>query len=476
MVLDCVRAFVRRHDVPSRGERVLCALSGGADSVALLVAMARLAQELAIEVVAAHVDHRLRGVESQRDATAAATLAAAQNVRFELLTAREAPPAGASVEAWARETRRELLTETARSLGARRIALGHTRDDQAETVLFRALSGTSLTGLTAMRPVSPGGVWIRPLLSARRSALRWALRAEGISWVEDSSNRNGLRPRGRLRHEILPLLEERIGPGAVDALDRLAAEAGEADDLLLELGESLLAEMRPVSPIDNEVRLETGPAAAYHPVVRRYALRRAYERVRGNRRDLGRSHLVALERLLGRSGDAHLPGDVRARSAHGYLTLTRNARDDGNSWPETEIACPGTVSVPQTGLSITSRIIPREALGAPPLSDGHEIWLDADRVRPPLRVRPRLPGDRLVPFGAPGSRKVSDILIDRGIPRAERGRVPILTDEAGILWVVGIRRSDGAPIGPRTSRVLAIEVNKQTLCEVNEGGQNDEPS
>jgi tRNA(Ile)-lysidine synthase len=187
-------------------------------------------------------------------------------------------------------------------------------------------------------------------------------------------------------------------------------------------------------------------------------------------------HLLALEQLLHRSGEIHLPGGIVARSEQGRLTLVHGVANPPASWDESTIALVGEVLVPGTDRMLISRVVPRDALGATPPSDARTVWLDADAVRPPLRIRRRRPGDRFAPWGAPGRRKVADVLVDRRVPRSERDHVPLLVDEAGILWLVGIRRGSRAAVGPETKRVLVIEVEQNAACEVNEGGQDVESS
>ncbi len=480
-LLSQLRLWIRSRECPAPGDHILCAVSGGSDSVGLLHALRELADEVGYRLTAGHFDHGLRGTESERDRRFVEALCANLGLSCHVGRPGDDPAAamapaaadgsmdatGDSPEALARTARRAFLTRTAETIGANRIALGHTLDDQAETVLMRVLIGTSITGLGAMRHVSRDGTWIRPFLGTRRRDIRHYLRRDRIAWVEDSTNRSARFPRNRLRTEILPLIAARVGDTAVDALSRLAEEARDVDDWLDAQARRLLGDrgeyFRGGRGNPSEIHLETGRLATYDPVLRRYALRIAYEKLRHGRIDLTRRHLESLEQLVGRSGELHLPGGIRAVGEHGRIRLmTSNAPappTDNDSWGPLELAAPGSLELPWCRLRIETALLDRRELGAYPSNDEQTVVFDHDRVSGPLTVRSWEQGDRFTPMGMKGTRKLSDLFTDRKVPRSERGRVPIVSDERGILWVVGHRRSDRAPVSQSTHRILRVAVD-----------------
>ncbi len=218
-VLERLTATVRRHELFVPGTSVLVAVSGGPDSVCLLESLMRLRRLFRIRLSVAHVDHRLRP-ESAGDAAYVRRLAARHGLEFQVLTIRDAPPPGASVEAWARAGRRAWLAQTARATGAERIALGHTLDDQAETVLLNLLTGSGLQGLAGIAPVV--GPWVNPLLDVTRDEVEACCRSLGLRPRRDVTNQDPRYLRNALRLEGIPALERITGRALVEPLARTA--------------------------------------------------------------------------------------------------------------------------------------------------------------------------------------------------------------------------------------------------------------
>jgi tRNA(Ile)-lysidine synthase len=218
-VLERVTATVRRHELFVPGTSVLVAVSGGPDSVCLLESLVRLRRLFRISVSVAHVDHGLRS-GSARDAAYVRRLAARHGLDVQVLTTLDAPPPGASVEAWARDGRRTGLAQVARTIGAERIALGHTLDDQAETVLLNLLTGSGLQGLAGIAPLA--GPWINPLLDVTRAEVEASCRSLGLRPRRDVTNEDPRYLRNALRLEGIPALERITGRALVEPLARTA--------------------------------------------------------------------------------------------------------------------------------------------------------------------------------------------------------------------------------------------------------------
>ena len=279
------RTLVDRALIPAQS-RVLCACSGGPDSAALLFALVRLGPTLGFEVSAASVDHGLRP-DAQRDLEIAARQAAQLSVPFRALSVQVQP--GASLQARARAARYAALGRLAEELGASRIAVGHTRDDQAETVLGRLLRGAGVRGLGAIEPARADGV-VRPLLDCERSEVHRLARAEFRELADDASNRDPRFERVRIRAHVLPVLraEDRA---LVRHLAELADEARDVDRIVEQLAQTLLAQAQ-LDPETLNISV-LRPAA---PLLRRAALRRWLDPVSGGR--LGRAELLQLDRTL----------------------------------------------------------------------------------------------------------------------------------------------------------------------------------
>jgi tRNA(Ile)-lysidine synthase len=462
-----VRRWIQSHELPRRGEVVLCAISGGSDSTALAWVLATLSSEIGFRLILAHCNHHLRGSDSDRDEAFVAHLASTIGVPCVTLDGRLSGRRGNSVEAEARSIRRRLLRDAAAAHGARRIALGHTRDDQAETVLLRAVLGTSLRGLGAMRAVDRSATWLRPALNLRREALRAWLRQEAHTWVEDRSNAQGRFLRNRLRSEVLPLLAARMSPRVVEALSGLSRDARETEAYLA--ARTALAWRRAIAKDmpGLEIRLVTSRVRSYDPVIRKRLFRMAFVRAGGDPSQLTRKHLDRLCHASDRSGCASLPSGVRVVADSDLVFLresvgpTSGAFEEQFDQPVETTALRGRAEgfdLPWAGLRLDLHVRERRT-DDPMAADGRGVAVfDIDEIGP-LAIRNWHCADRFQPFGMAGRQKLSDFFVNEKIPRRLRSRIPLLADAQGILWIVGRRRSARAPVTERTRWVLEGRVS-----------------
>jgi len=456
---------IRRHGMLRGGETVLIALSGGADSTALTDVLASLAAPLRLRLHAVHVHHGLRGVEADRDADAARALAARLSLPFHVervavrtsAAVREfaADRAWEGLEAEARRARHAALRARAAVVGAGRIATGHTADDQAETVLMRLLHGAGPRGLGGIAPAH--GPYIRPLIECRRDAIESHLAARGLPWVEDSSNHHLAFLRNRIRHDLVPFLAARYDPDVVAALSRGAA-----------LARWLVADLERAAAarLDALAAAETGALVLPVPALRALPddlaaeiLRQAALRVESRGPALRAAAERALRRVLAE------PAPRRAARL-GRLRIERSGRHlrvgVGAPAPLVPRAwdVPGRLALAEIGRRLDAHVV--EASPAyRPARDPDVAAFDADRLPARLIVRGRRPGDRFEPFGGPGVRRLKSFLIDAGVPRWDRARVPLLEAEGEIVWVVGLRRGRAAPITSATRRILQMTVSAQ---------------
>lgn len=431
-----VRRCLDEHRLLHSGDRVLVAVSGGADSVCLLHLLQLLAAEYGLELQAAHLDHGMRP-ESVNEAEFVARLCS--DLSIPLTIDRVTVPSEArrqrrGLEETARELRRDFLRRIAAEHGCRVIALGHHRGDQAETVLHRFLRGSGPAGLAGMRPQS--GPFIRPLLAVSRRQILAYLERHRLPWVEDASNRNPAFTRNRLRHQVLPLLQEfnpRLEAGLAELGRRCALEEefwqAESDRALARL-------LRPAA--GGERSLDRAALLALHPALRARVLRQAMAEVRGDLRGVAAVHLKAVENLLASDRpqvETHLPG-LWVACRYDRLWLRR--QPPAASLPcHLEIAGPGVFLLPDGGeLRITL-----EAIAGGEGSCAVEF--DPAAVSFPLRLRRPQPGDRFRPAGSPGRRKLKSLFIDTRVELEARQRALVLEGEE-ILWVVGRRRCEGA--------------------------------
>ncbi|PYT13302.1 MAG: tRNA lysidine(34) synthetase TilS [Acidobacteria bacterium] len=466
-----VRRTIARYDMLRPGERVLVAVSGGPDSTTLLSILHRLAPEMNLELHVAHLDHGWRAAASARDAEFVRRLGVRLGLPVTVghLGARvwqSHPRRQSSREARARELRNTFLIETAREIGAQKVALGHTRDDQAESFLMRLLRGSGPRGLAGTYPVVDG-VIIRPLIDVRRRDLLDYLRQRHLSYRIDATNRDLALTRNRIRRSLLPLLERQFNPNVVEALAHAADLLRDEDNYLGELAQE---KFRDIATRRGESVVLRARAVQELPVpLRRRILRLALAEARGDLRRIALQHVEQSLSLLEerrRRGRVSLPDGTAVDREGDHLRIVRRipaadqAPGSGEAASLREALCPvpGEVALPGFGLRLRATVVPRAEAPVDLRSAGKDrAYLDADLLPGPLLIRPRRPGDRFVPLGAPGTRKVKSFLIDRKVPVDERGRIPLVLSGDRIAWVVDHEIDDRFKVTDRTSRILVLE-------------------
>ncbi|MBI1950247.1 MAG: tRNA lysidine(34) synthetase TilS [Acidobacteria bacterium] len=463
------RRTIARYDMLRPGERVLVAVSGGPDSTALLSVLCRLAPEMKLDLHVAHLDHGWRGRASARDAEFVRRMAT--RLRLPVTVGHLGPRAWqaregrqSSREARARELRQSFLLETAREIGAQKVALGHTRDDQAESLLLRLLRGSGPRGLAGTYPVVDG-VIIRPLIDVRRRDIMAYLRERRLSYRVDATNRDRTLTRNRVRRSLIPLLEREFNPNVVEALAHAADLLRDEDGFLGGLAANKYREI--ASRRGESVVLEARALQELPVPIRRRILRLALAEARGDLRRIALQHVERSLSLLEerrRRGRVSLPGGTAVDMQGDQMRIARRAAEGGEpaaagtSPREALCPVPGEVVLPGFDLRLKATVVPREQVPADLRSFGRErAFLDADLLPGPLLIRPRRPGDRFVPLGAPGTRKVKSFLIDRKVPVDERGRIPLVLSGDRIAWVMDHEIDDRFKITDATRRVLVLE-------------------
>ena len=466
LVIERVRQFVRRHNLITPDARVLAAVSGGSDSVALAHILRVLADAGELDLVGiVHFNHQLRPSAAADEAFAADLavsldrpfLADREDVRSRAARDRQ------SIELAARAARYEFFAQARRHFSADLVALGHTRDDQAETVLLRLTRGAGPRGLAGMHPRNASV--IRPLLACRRAELRTWLADRSHTFVDDESNQDVNIPRNRVRAELLPLLESRFNPGIVDVLADQAEIAREAwawmDAMASELD---IRSVRRATTADGspgcEIDLATLRAA---PLPLRRALLWRVMSELGGRRPIAFDHVDAALRLMDEQGEtpADFPGQ-RVQRIGASLVLTgrvagaegRPARAPANIF-RFPLSIPGEVALPDAGWVVSAEAGAGATVRNAASKDVAHVRLDL--CRGSLAVRNRRPGDRFRPVGLGGQKKLQDFFVDRKVARTQRDSVPLVVDETDrIVWVAGYGIDDAFRVTDRAQEVIIL--------------------
>jgi tRNA(Ile)-lysidine synthase len=340
-------------------------------------------------------------------------------------------------------------------------------DDQAETVLMRLLRGSGLSGLAAIPPVREPGI-VRPLIRVRRHEVEAYLKSRGLPWRTDPTNLQAGPLRNRIRLELLPRLLEHQ-PRLVEHLGELSDLAREEDAFLEGLAQAWLDEQRKTSE-DGGVVLPRPTVAGLSPALRRRVLRRAVGETSGGLAGIHRNHIASVEALiLGKRPHARidLPGGRCVRRSYERIRFGPR-KGGGRAGFHAWFPGPGDYPVKEAGLRVLLEEVPRHplsTLSGPPWT----AFLDAGRIRYPLEMRTRVPGDRFVPLGMRGSRKVKDFLIDRKVPAEEREVVPLLLSGGTPVWLCGLRIDDRFKVTDRTERVLVVRIERIDGGDVSPG-------
>ena len=443
-----IEARVRRLLIDqgvSEGGRILLAVSGGADSTALLLIMSRLAKNLRWQLGVAHFDHamRSRGVAKLERGLVCGLAGALQLPFYEARASQRLRSEGE-----AREVRYDFLGGIAEREGYDFVATGHTASDQAETVLLHLVRGAGLEGLAGMtaRAAWPfsgrtGLTLLRPLFHLTREDTLAYCKAAQVEPVDDESNASMRYRRNRVRHKLLPVLRE-LNPRVDDALVRLAESAAEDSAFL----RSVAADAVMGAP-GGAQRLSRRILAEWPASPRRHALRIAVGALLGDAQELTQRHLRALERLVleGKTGDGlDLPRNVGAVLRRDALELRLKA--------EPRVGLPAEpVGLPVPGEVEYGPIIVAAAGGRPASGEWAEV--DAESVIEELCVRRRVAGDRFQPLGMAVEKKLQDFLVDAHIPRDRRDDVPLFVSRRGIVWVGGLRVAEWARPRPGKASV-----------------------
>jgi tRNA(Ile)-lysidine synthase len=456
-MLDRIAGFISRHQMFGHGDRVGLAVSGGADSVFLLHALRELGPRWNLTLSVVHVEHGIRGAASVADAEFVRQLAAAAGLPFHL---RESSVLATNdnLEQAARRVRYQFFEELINSGQVNRVATGHTRSDQAETVLFRVLRGSGLAGLAGIRPVTREGL-ARPLLELDRREIEAWLIARAIEWREDETNRDPSYARNHLRHEVLPLLRDSFNPRLDEALANLATLAQDEE---LYWDAELSRHHPPATGQGPPVFLTTSQITGVPRALARRLIRKAIEEAKGDLRQIEFAHI---ERILemALSADGHdrvqLPGlDVfRSFEWIRLAPLIRNRPNRDFSFP---LPAPGSLELPGGSTRITLQVLEKAERTEPYATVVDE--LDWQRVHslgdalPGLELRNWRPGDQYRRVGQSKQEKIKFLFQEGRVPLWERRDWPIITYNGVVLWVRRFGAAAEFAANPSTRQVLRV--------------------
>ncbi|BAS32295.1 tRNA lysidine(34) synthetase TilS [Dehalococcoides mccartyi] len=466
ILTERVSKYIKKQGLVSAGDEILLAVSGGPDSVCMLYIMHKLSREMGFSLRLAHLNHGLRAEESDRDAAYVIELASAlglplcqQKVSVKAYQAEH----HLSLEEAAREMRYAFLCRTAAEFGSAAVAVGHTLDDNIETVMLHLVRGSGTRGLQGLRPVLNRTIAgagclrvIRPLLCLGRAETQVYCREAGLLPRQDITNLSTEPLRNRIRLEVLPLLKT-INPAFEETILRTAFIAGEEMALLDEVTSQMKAEL--VIRQDDVLMIEKIEMQRLHPALKRNLLRQMMEELLGGLKDIEARHIEnivqTMDKPAGRRID--LPYKLVFQVDYEHYLL---------GWGIDELCpyppCQGEYRLGVgTGTFLDGWVVKTEILPSPiglDLSESSLVaYLDMDKAGTDLIVRTRAEGDQFQPLGMEDAKSLKEFMIDNKIPRNWRARVPLLISGKEILWLVGYRIGESAKVDENTRRVLRVE-------------------
>ena len=463
-----VADFVQDNDLFAGVGRILLAVSGGADSIALLHVMGRLTQRRVIpaELLCAHLNHGLRGADADGDE--AFVVRQARELDVPVITRAIDVRAHAhehrlSLETAARQQRLDALAEIARECNCPSIATGHQKNDNAETVLQRLERGTGLRGLAGIRPSRRGGdglTFVRPLLCCSRCEIVAYLHSRDLTWREDHTNADCVHTSNRIRHHLLPVLQAECSGSLVDDLAALSVSAGRLYDRVAR--EAAVAIEQHANCDGTTATIDATALAGLAEPIAVELLRQLLTALGLGERDLTRRHYGGLLALAGRRRAKRrlsLPDGFCAQRESSEVVLRRPTPQGRDLPGPVELCVPGAT---QFGpFCITAQVLdatPMDSAAIAARSDPSLECLDFDRVRLPLVARARRVGDRFVPLGQQRVRRLGKFLTAARVPGGVRSRTFLIEDAGRILWVCPVRIGEHAKITDKTRRILELRV------------------
>ena len=471
-ILRTVRETISAHKMFDQGDSVLVAVSGGPDSIALVHLIYSMAAEFSLRPAIAHLNHCLRGSDSDRDAQFVTETARqlnlpiyAQSKDVRSFQKRHR----LSLEEAARTVRYRFYNAVATEYGFNKIALGHQGDDNAELVLMNLLRGSGHLGLSGIAPVR-GGKIVRPLIRLRRSEIIDYLTEKKLPYITDASNTDPAFLRNKVRHQLMPVLQTDYNPKIIEALNRLG-EILQAEDQWIAATLEPVFEQCVEFRTDDKINLSVPAFNTLAKAIKRRIVRKSILSIKKDLRRITLEHVDAILRLTekGRNpGRLNLPDGIVVSRNHAELSFQKSDIHLKSKDPEIfqksarhyqyALSPPTTLYIKEAEASIVLCEIDIEELPNFANSDTTAAFFDLDRLILPLTVRNFRPGDRFSPLGLKGTQKVKKFFANLKIPTVKRQKCPLLLSEGRIVWIAGHRIDNAVKVTPQTRRVLKAEL------------------
>lgn len=462
-MINKVIKYIEEHQLIEPQDKIIVGVSGGADSVCLLILLLNIQKRYGLELIVVHVEHGIRGNESLGDALFVKTLAEKQAVSYEEYSysiTECAKEWGMSVEEAGRTARYQAFEEVRKLYQADKIAVAHNQDDNAETLLHHLFRGSGLNGLTGISPKREA--IIRPLLCVSRKEIEDFLRQRGQSFRVDSTNLSKDYTRNKIRLEILPVIERNINEKVKEQLNQTAIILSEVKEYMKQEGEKAYREC--ATETEQKIYLDAEAFIVYPIALKKEVIQCCLIKCVGGLKNISSKHIESIlqisEKQVGK--EINLPGKWIVKKEYERIVFQKKERRvnrsscSDNDKRERDIV--PNEAFDFGGLHFTCEIIPcqlKENIPEKPYTK----WFDYDKIKSTLRLRYRKAGDYIEINKSGGKKKCKDYFIDQKIPKEERDCIPMLADDSHILWMIGYRISEGYKITRDTKYILKVQVN-----------------
>lgn len=466
-MLERIYNTIIKHKLIDKGDNVIVGISGGPDSVCLLHALVCLSERLGIKIYAAHVNHMLRGDESDRDEKYVSELC--RNLGTELYAKSFnvkgiAEKMKLSLEEAGRQVRYEFFDELSEKLGNAKIAVAHNKNDQAETVLMNMFRGAGLEGLRGMD--YKRGKIIRPLLDIERSDIEEYCRKNSLQPRTDSSNTHAIYTRNKIRLELIPNIQKLLGINLINTLSRMSDLIKiDSDFINMNALESYHKCIKNLN--EDQAELDLAKLADLHPAIMSRVIRLALNEIKGDLKGIENIHIKNVENLIlkGRTGAVvQLPGKLRVARSYRFIKIYREKENRGIPEFNIKMNIPGKTDIEALEACIEAEIIENRFdsnFYKNIKNNAMEQFFDYDILSEGINIRQRRKGDKFRPCGSKGTKKLKEYFIDQKVPKEIRDSIPLVATGSDIVWIIGYKINDKFKVTENTRNVLKLKYIKK---------------
>lgn len=460
-MIDSALRTIKENNMFDKGDRVIVAVSGGPDSIALLHVLYKLKEELGISLYVAHVNHGLRGIEADSDEEYVKKFCESLNVEFrskrvdinEIARVRNI-----SSESAGREVRYEFFKELMKKFSAQKVAIAHNANDQAETILMRIMRGTGMDGLIGIRPVRDS-IFVRPLINSTRDQIEEYCLKNNLNPRIDKTNLEAIYSRNKVRLQLIPYIQENFNKDIIQGLNRLSYTIKVDNDYLEEVSRE---KYKKYCDTNREKVIISKEAFLEHESIITRVIRLAIQNLVGNLYNFEKIHIYDIMRLqkCSTGKELNLPSNVYSVNNYGDIVISRTKKQNIKARVEEYILDNGINAIEDINIKVSIRTISMEK--KPDFKRSKWIkYFDYDKIKGDITLRFRRDGDKFTPLGMSGSKKLKDLFIDLKVPKEERNEIPLVCFGGSIAWITGYRVSEVFKVDEDTKNILEVKIERE---------------